>query len=115
MSDGAHQGITPERALGTILGGEPAPDEGEGMSRKEMQDAILAVDLSVEPTSYDGASLHAARLIYDFIVEDPMVRRLIPTETEYDWQGDPDHGAWGSVDMRCLDCDNETELMAANP
>lgn len=95
MTDGAHQGITPERALKTILGGEPAPEDDEGMSRQEMRDAILAVQLDKPAESYDEAAMQAARLIYDFVTEDPLERRKIPAETEYDWQGDPDHGSEG--------------------
>jgi hypothetical protein len=95
MTDGASQGIKPERALKTILGGEPAPDDGEGMSRTQMRDAILAVDPAKKAESYDEAAMQAARLIYDFVTEDPFERRKIPAETEYDWDGDPDHGAKG--------------------
>lgn len=38
MSDGSQQGIKPERALGTILGGDPEPDADEGMTRSEMKE-----------------------------------------------------------------------------
>jgi hypothetical protein len=95
MSDGASQGIKPERALKTILGGEPPPDDDEGMSRQEMRDAILAVDVTKDPETYDEAAMLTARLIYDFVMEDPFERRKIPPETEYDWDGDPDRGSAG--------------------
>jgi hypothetical protein len=95
MTDGASQGIKPERALKTILGGEAPPEDDEGMSRQEMRDAILAVDLSEPPQSYDDACMQTARLIYDFVMEDPFERRKIPPETEYDWDGDPDRGSAG--------------------
>jgi len=88
MSDGAHQGITPERALGTILGGDRPPEKDEGMSRQEMREKLRAVDLSGEPQSYDDACMQTARLIYDFITEDPLARREIPAEAVYEYDLD---------------------------
>lgn len=84
MSDGAHQGVMAERALGTILGGEEPPADDEGMTKQQMRDAIAAVDVTAMPQTYDEACMLTARLVLDFITGDLATRRLIPAETVYD-------------------------------
>lgn len=45
MGDGAHMGITAERALATILGGADQPDEGEKATPDQVRERIEAVPL----------------------------------------------------------------------
>jgi hypothetical protein len=82
MSDGAHAGVDAERALGTILGGEPAPDEtGEKtMSPVEMRAKLEAQE---QPEGYDGTATYAGKLILHFLLDDPS-RASIPNENVYD-------------------------------
>ncbi len=81
MSDGAQQGITPERALGTILGGEPAPSEDEGMSREAMETRIMAAPYP--PETYDDAALGMARFILTTLRAHPDIATH-PVEMELD-------------------------------
>lgn len=84
MSDGAHQGIGAERALKTILGGEPQPTEEERETVEEMRARILSTP--IESTSYDGAATACARLIleawkkYPRLVEVPIEGRYLRDE-----------------------------------
>lgn len=80
MSDGAHQGVTPERALKTILGGEPAPTPDEGNEWFVLRDKVR--DAAPNPDTYDGCALRAARLILEYFDEDEE-REALPTENVY--------------------------------
>lgn len=86
MSDGAHLGVSAERALKTVLGGEPSPEEDEQMGVIEFRAYIMQPDQ--EPHDYGEAARRAARTILEFFMEDPR-RATIPTETVYqqpvDW------------------------------
>jgi len=63
MSDGAHLGIGAERAMKTIVGGEPHPTEAECETIEQMRARILAAP--IESKSYDGAATACARLILE--------------------------------------------------
>ena len=80
MSDGAHLGVSAERALGTILGAEEQPKEG--MTAGEMKDWILACT-ATDATDYDGMARYAAKLVLEYLLADPK-RAQIPTENEYE-------------------------------
>lgn len=54
MSDGAHLGVTAERALETILGGKPEPDGSEHRSPDDMRRMLAEKDDDI-----DGYDLHA--------------------------------------------------------
>jgi len=72
MSDGAQQGIGAKRALDTILGGEPAPTEDEGMSREQMERRIMAV-ADGPPQDYDDAALYTAKFILTTLRAHPEI------------------------------------------
>jgi hypothetical protein len=80
MSDGANQGVMPERALGTILGGKDQPTDEEKLSRQELLEKIRGASLA--PDSYDDASLAIARVIVEAIEKYPCLRS-VPMEAEY--------------------------------
>lgn len=86
MSDGAHLGVSADRALGTILGGEPSPEEDEQMGVIEFRAYIMQPDQ--EALDYGEAARRVARMILEFFMADPH-RATIPTETVYqqpvDW------------------------------
>lgn len=92
MTDGAHLGVSAERALKTILGGEPSPEEDEQMGVVEFRDYLMQPDQ--EPLDYGEAARRMARAILLYFMEEPR-RATIPTEAEYDWEADPDHGSKG--------------------
>ena len=79
-SDGASQGVMPERALGTILGDKDQPAEDEKVSPEEFEAKIRAA--SMEPDSYDGASLAIARVILEAVEKYPCLRD-VPMESVY--------------------------------
>lgn len=81
MSDGAHQGIGAERALKTILGGEPAPTKDEGADRESMERRILSV--TYPPTTYDDAALYTARFILTTLRAHPEIASQ-PVDSELD-------------------------------
>lgn len=80
MSDGAHQGVDAERALGTILGGEGQPEESEKQTPEEMLASIQQAPL--ERKSYGGTSLACARIILEAYEKYPELRSH-PTSTQY--------------------------------
>lgn len=63
MSDGADMGVTPERALGTILGGQPQPSEEEKMSPEKMRDELMKQpdDYKDIEGSYDSGAMWLAK------------------------------------------------------
>lgn len=79
-NDGASQGVLPERALGTILGGKDQPSDEESLSLQELREKIRTA--SLEPDSYDGASLAIARVIVEAIEKYPCLRD-VPMEGVY--------------------------------
>lgn len=92
MGDGAHIGVGAGRALDTILGGAEQPDDEERQTAEEMRAEIMA--LTENPNTYDGTAKWTAKFILDWLLANPG-RAQEPTETVYDWNGDPDHGADG--------------------
>ncbi len=100
MSDGAQQGIGAKRALDTILGGEPAPTKEEGMSREEMERAIMAV--STPPADYNDMALFTAKFILTTLRAHPEIARA-PVDTVYDWdhvvEGHPTIARKGWVEL----------------
>ncbi len=81
MSDGAHQGIGAERALKTILGGEPLPTKDEGDDREGMERRIFSVSYPL--TTYDDAALYTAPFILTTLRAHPEIAAQ-PVDTEYD-------------------------------
>ena len=79
-NDGAHQGIGAERALGTILGGDEQPTEGEREGVEEMRTRILSAP--IEATSYDGTATACARLILEAWAKWPQLTE-VPSESVY--------------------------------
>lgn len=86
--DGANLGISARRALGTVLGGQPAPTEDEWSTLEEMRARILAAPLPGDgPGIYDRAmetgdaySLAADSIAHAFLVceqEDPGVLQRV--------------------------------------
>jgi len=78
--DGAHLGVGAERALKTILGGEPAPTEAESESVEAMRARILAAPIASE--TYDGVATACARLILEAWQRYPRLLE-VPFETVY--------------------------------
>lgn len=83
MSDGAHQGVRPERAFQAVLGGEQ-PSEDEMESVEDMRVRLLGLTRE-DATDYNSTAEYAASLILHFILEDAAQRIAIPVESEYDW------------------------------
>lgn len=81
MTDGAHLGVGAERALKTILGGEPQPAPEERQTAEQMRDEILAT--TVDPHTYGGTANYAAKLILEWLLADPL-RAQGPAENVYD-------------------------------
>lgn len=95
--DGAHMGVSANRALKTILSGEDQPTEEEQMDPVQMRDWILQPDIDYGDDMGEGygeVARRIARTILTYYMADPR-RATIPTESEYDWEADPDHGAHG--------------------
>jgi hypothetical protein len=84
MSDGATVGVNAERALKTILGGEPEPGPEEMESVESMRARLLAMDTAREPTGYGDCAEMAAAMVLRWLLEDPE-RAVGPVESEYDW------------------------------
>lgn len=84
MSDGAHLGVSADRALKTVLGGEPSPAEDEQMGVIEFRDYIMGPD---EPLDYGECARRVARAILEFWMEDPK-RATIPAEPVYETSPD---------------------------
>ena len=92
--DGAHLGVGAERALDTILGGQPSPEESgeDTMTPQQMREWIMSAPQ--EPQSYDDAARSCARLVLRAFEEHPFLKDQ-PAEVEYDWDADPDRGSEG--------------------
>ena len=72
----------PERALGTILGGEDPPSEDEGVSKQALREKIMEASFESEGFSYDDCSLAMARIIVEAIEKYPCLRD-VPMEPTY--------------------------------
>lgn len=94
MSDGAHQGVGADRALRTILGGEPAPTEPEKRTAEQMRAYLEQPDQ--QPVGYDEAARRFGRAVLAYLDAHPDDRD-VPTNDEYDddawrarnWKGKP--------------------------
>lgn len=85
MSDGAHLGVTADRALETILGGKPSPNEDEQRTPEQMLDMIREAE--TEPKDYGACALAYARILLEAYETYPQLRDH-PTETVYLTGGD---------------------------
>ena len=81
MSDGAHKGVKPERAMETIIGGGPQPAEDEKQTPGQILAEIRGAPMDAH-TSYDGCALACARIILEAYEKYPALR-LHPTEHVY--------------------------------
>lgn len=83
MSDGAHLGVGAERAVKTILGGEPDPvDAGEKqMTPPEMMSHLKAATLE-DANTYDGCARNAGRLVLEYFLAHPEHAQL-PASPSY--------------------------------
>ena len=98
MSDGAHHGIGAERALKTILGGEPAPTEAETETVEQMRARILSAP--IEATSYAGAATACARLILEAWKKYPQLLE-VPHKSVY-LHSDDGQMFWRDTEPRCV-------------
>lgn len=96
-SDGAHQGVSARRAIGTILGGEPPPEERDRRSPDEMSAWLFSATgppFAEGDDGYDQCARYAGRLFLEVFLTDPSIANA-PVEDDYDWEADPDHGTKG--------------------
>lgn len=80
-ADGAHLGVSAERALKTILGGEPAPTEDEQMDADTFREWIKTADR--HDTYEEGARL-CARYLLEYLIAHPEDMQR-PLDATYDW------------------------------
>jgi len=78
--DGADLGVGAERALKTVLGGEPQPTEEERQTVEEMNERLRAAP--IEGTSYEGTADACARIILEAWDNYPDIRD-VPSENRY--------------------------------
>lgn len=99
-SDGADQGITAGRALGTILGGKPQPGDDEKQTTEQMEARIRAAPLPLdgEPIFQreddDSYSLATDSLSHAFLIladEDPSILSQERVYTEDDLKNADEH------------------------
>lgn len=89
MSDGAHDGIRPQAAMG-------APEPKRKDSTSEMAARIMS---STGPSGYDGTAEYCAKLIVEWLSEDPS-RAQGPPENVYEsgpngeWTGTVTERGW---------------------
>lgn len=67
-ADGAHLGVSAERALKTILGGEPEPTEDEQMDADTFRQWIMTADRS---DTYDECARLCARYLLEYLIAHP--------------------------------------------
>ena len=84
-NDGANMGVDSERALKTILGGEPSPEPPEDVEAKR-EDVRQRLE-QAKPTSYNGASECIARAVLRLYNNQPETREW-PAEQKYEWPKD---------------------------
>lgn len=80
-ADGAHLGVDAERALKTILGGEPSPGQDEQMDAETFRTWIKTAD---REDSYGEAARLAARYLLEYLTAHPEDMRL-PLDDVHDW------------------------------
>ena len=89
-SDGAHLGVKADRAMQTIVGGDPEPAEEERMTAAQMAEWIRgAVPESAAGPGWDygECARYAAKLVLDWLFADPT-RATGPVESV--WRTGPD-------------------------
>jgi hypothetical protein len=79
MGDGTNLGIDAERALKTILGGEPSPGEAEQQTPEQVRARVEAA----KPTSYSGATDCLTRAVLRLFAEREDTQ-VWPTDPGYD-------------------------------
>jgi hypothetical protein len=124
MSDGANLGVSAKRALGTILGGDPEPDDSERVTMAELEKRIRSRPLPGEGTKPwesegdDAYSVASEIIAHAFLVladGDPtlLTRSEVYTEDDFkhhkgeDWwhslvgtKKDPNDAAWRAFTER---------------
>ena len=80
MSDGAHMGVSADRALETILGGKEQPAKEERQTPRQMLDAIR--EAPQKPLDYGSAALLYARVLLEAYEAYPELCDH-PTESVY--------------------------------
>jgi hypothetical protein len=85
MTDGAHLGAAPTRALGTILGDDPQPSGDEVMTAEEMARWVAEAPDNPTPDAdgYDDACRLLAKWILAWLKEDPR-RAWTPSDGWYE-------------------------------
>jgi hypothetical protein len=90
MSDGAHLGVSADRALKTILGGEPSPSEDEQMDAETFRTWIKTAD---REDSYGECARLCARYLLEYLESHPEDSRL-PLDAAYDYDRMNTDKAW---------------------
>jgi hypothetical protein len=80
-ADGAHLGVSAERALKTILGGEPEPTEDEQMDADTFRQWIRTADRSDD---YGECARLCARYLLEYLTAHPEDMQL-PLDATHDW------------------------------
>jgi len=80
-ADGAHLGVSAERALKTILGGEPEPTEDEQMDADTFRQWIKTADRADD---YGECARLCARYLLEYLTAHPDDMQL-PLDATYDW------------------------------
>lgn len=83
-SDGSDLGIDADRALKTILGGEPAPEDDERQTPQQVEARVAAA----RPDSYGGATDCITRAVLRLFAQRPETRAW-PTDPSYDHSKTP--------------------------
>lgn len=103
MSDGANLGVSASRALGTILGGEPQPDEDERATPQQVRDRIMAAaGRGGSPLDYGDCADMAAGMVLMFYAANPQAREW-PVESAHHWERDgvrvePGDSGWDGLE-----------------
>ena len=82
-ADGAHLGVSAERAIETILGGKPSPSADEQMDADTFRTWIKTCPDNV--TGYGETARLAARYMLDYLTAHPEDMQL-PLDREIDWE-----------------------------
>lgn len=81
--DGAHLGVGAERALETVLGGQPQPSKDERASRARLLETITEAASRNTPAGYDDAANMIAGLVFRFYCEKPEAQAWPVTQKGY--------------------------------
>jgi hypothetical protein len=79
--DGAHMGVSADRALETILGGKPSPSADEQMDAETFRKWILSAD---NADSYGEAARLGAKYVLEFLTDHPEYDRAHNTHEIFD-------------------------------